>query len=182
LATITLGKIEFAFTISGNSPMVLAFPESTSLAAVAGEVVYLSAGQVTEAANSSYVITTSPLLGVLADDGQNTTANLYNAGVYIANQDNVFSANLVNDSGTRIVTHKGYVGATLGLYADTTNSKVYAAGTAVATGVIRPAQVSTTAYPRIRVLALDKRDTEGDTGGRVLFVFMPQHCQLMSTS
>jgi hypothetical protein len=182
MATKDFRKLEVAFTISGNSPMLLAFPEAASLTAKAGEVVYLASGYLTEAANSSGVVTTNPVLGVLGDDGHNgASAGLYSAGVYIANFDTIFKGTLVNSSGTRIATNVGYVGCVAGLYADTTNSRVYVAGTVLPSNRLGPPK-ATNEYPLVQIVALDPEDDVGDVGGRVLFKFLSHAQQLMTTS
>lgn len=169
MATIVLQKAWIAKTISGNPMQIIEFPEGTSLAVKAGEFVYLSAGYVTEIGDAPALI-----LGMATTDGQDTTAGLYEMGVYVANSDTIFTANEVSDNagsgtgGTGVATAVGHIGIPMGLYRDTTLN---------ITHITRFG-----GNHRVITIDFDHRDAIGDTGGRLLFQIRSDYRQLFSTS
>lgn len=173
-ATITLQRARAVKTISGNPPQVLMLPESNSLPAKAGEFVYLASGLVTEIADNAILI-----CGMLAADGSNvsTAATLgTKVPVYVANEDTIFEANAVSNdtfsgtAGTAVATAVTHVGATAGLYRDTTNNITH-----VRAG-------STYGAHSVRIIGISDSDTLADVGGRLYFQVMPKYRQLFCTS
>lgn len=163
MATIALQRVRVAKTTNNAPPVVLSLPEAASLTAVAGEFVYLSGGYVTEIGANPDAI-----LGMLAENGHNDSAGVYEVDVVIANDSTVFSANKSNSSGSAAATAQTDVGKPFALYRDTTNSKTY----------IYPDM----GYERVTCVGLDHRDTVGDTGGRLLFIVLGRFRQLFCTS
>jgi len=165
LATIAISATRAVKTISGNNPMILVLPEAASLTAVTGEGVLLSAGNVPE-------IGANPLdiLGILAEDGHNdSVAGTSNIAVAIANGDTIFEANLTDSGGSGSVTAVADVGRGVALNRDTTNS-------------ILNVYFGSNANIRGRIISHSAKDDVGDTGGRVLFMFLGPYRQLDSTS
>lgn len=167
MATVALGKAGVSGTISGNAPQERDYPEGTSLAVVDGELVYLSGGYATEIGANPALI-----LGMANKTGKNTTAGLYNIPVALANGDTIFSANKSNSSGTLVATVVTDVGKELAIYRDTTNNLF----------TVYLAEGASAALGRAMCIGLDKRDTVGDTGGRLLFMFKGLNRQLFCTS
>lgn len=162
MATIAQQSMIVAFTISGNAPRVQSFPEAASQTFVAGEPVYLSSGYVTECGDDP-----SAILGIAADNAHNdSTAGKYSVGVYIPDSDMVFEANIYGGGNLTAITD---VGRSMGIYRDTTNSKLYV-------------DKGDTHNHRVVVVGLSKKDAVGDTYGRVLVQFEQKYLQLGITS
>lgn len=162
MSTLDMKPITVAKTISGNSPQLMNYPEAATQTFKRGEVVYLVSGKVTEIAGD----TPSQILGIAADDASGTTDT--SIGVWIANDDTIFSASYSDDSQAAAATAVSIVGFARDIDRDTANGRVYVSSTA--------------AGRRVTVFDLDNRDVTGDSGGRVLFQFLRQFSQLFSTS
>lgn len=162
MATIVMQKMRAVKTISGNSPQVLSFPEAATQTFVAGEVVKLVNGKVTEISDD----TPASVLGVAVQAASGVTDTMIQ--VAIANADTIFEANYSNDSQAGAVTAVTIVGTKRDLDRDTANSKVY----------VSSAQASV----RVMVMDISENDVVGDTGGRVLFQFLSAIRALSSTS
>jgi hypothetical protein len=145
--------------------MVLVLPEAASVTAVRGELAFLNAGYVQECGNNP-----RDILGLFAEDGHNdSSAGDSNISVEIANADNIFEFNLTDSSGVRAVTAATDRGKGFALYRDTSNSRV-------------TVYDGTNANIRVRCIAHSAKDVVGDTGGRLLCMFLGPWRQLDSTS
>jgi hypothetical protein len=162
MSTIAQQAMIVAFTFSGNAPNLLSFPEASSQTFKAGEPVYLSSGYVTECGDDP-----SAILGIAADDAHNAASSgLYEVGVYLPTPDMVFEANVYGGGAITAITD---VGRSMGLYRDTSNSKLYV-------------DKGDTANHRVVVIGLSKKDAVGDTYGRYLVQFEQKYLQLQITS
>jgi len=168
MATVTVGSASVTRTISGNSPQILTLPEAASQTFKKGELVYLSAGYVTEiGANPAYI------LGMAAEDAHNDDdAGTHNVAVYIANNDTIFEIHKTDSSGSGAATAVTDVGREFAIYRDTTNSWVTAYISGAGAG----------ANARLMCLDHSGKDTVGDTGGRLLVVVTGSFRQLFCTS
>lgn len=167
MATIALGIITPAKTISGNSPQTMVFPEASGTQTFKrGEFVYLASGKVTEIASN----TPSQILGVAAQDASGTADT--DIAVWLANDDTLFEAN-VTDAGSSAVTAVTDVGCHWKIYRDTTNNKTH---------IDKGTGDANVADCRITVVALSGKDTVGDTYGRELFMVNALYRQLARTS
>jgi len=168
MATVTVSRARVARTISGNSPQVLTLPEGASATFKKGELVYLSAGYVTEIGdNPGYI------LGMADEDAHNDDdAGTHNVAVVIANNDTVFEFHKTDSSGSGAATAVTDVGREFAIYRDTTNSWATAYISGVGAGT------------NARLICLDHSnfDTVGDTGGRLLCMVMGSFRQLFCTS
>lgn len=164
MATIPVTKMKAPRTISGNPPQIMTFPEAASQTFVAGELVYLSGGYVTECSANPTLI-----LGMAADPAHNSTAGAYNVGVYVANSDTIFEISKTNSTGTAAATAVTDVGTGFGVYLDTTNSRV-------------TAYIGAGLNNRLMCLDHSDKDTVGDTGGRLQVQVLGNNRQLFCTS
>jgi hypothetical protein len=145
--------------------MILVLPEAASVTAVRGELAFLNAGYVEECGNNP-----RDILGLFSEDGHNSTpAGTNNVSVEIANADNIFEFNKTDSSGVRVASAATDRGKGFALYRDTTNSRV-------------TVYDGTNANIRVRCIAHSQKDVVGDTGGRLLCMFLGPWRQLDSTS
>lgn len=170
MATITKDIIRQAQSLVGGTPAPYTFKEGATQTYVKGELVFLSGGYLTEIAGD----TPSQLLGVAAQPGHDdAAAGTHEGSVFLAEDSNVFSGNLLAGSLADYVIAQTDIGKYVQIQRDTTNSKVYLNVTAPNGG----------ANVRAVVLAVDTRTSAiGDTNARVLFKFLPNFYQLGSTS
>lgn len=166
MATIPLSAFEIARTTDGGPPTVMEFEEGASETFVAGEVVYLLNGYVKEVgANPALIV------GVAGAPAHNTTAGAYKIPVFLADERNIFRAQVCSAAGTRAVTAQTMIGRAMALLLDTTNSFVQVLSTPL-----------DGANGRVYCVGLDKQDVLGDTGGRVLVKFKQNYSQTGITS
>lgn len=163
MATTPLVECKCIGTNDGGPPTRITLPEAASLTAKAGEIVYLLNGYVTECGDDP-----ANILGILEEDGHNSTAGAYEVSVLLADGRNRFEANFVSAAGTRAVTSQVYVGLPRDIFRDTTNSKLQVG--------------STKSAARVVIQQLSSKDAVGDTGGRVIFQFQQKFFQLVATS
>lgn len=167
MATIALGKAEWAMTLDGGPCSILHFPEAASQSFVTGEPVLLSTtGYVTECGDNPVAI-----LGLALADAHNTTAGLYTIPVALADHRNIFRANCCSSAGTRAATSIAMVGKGASILRDTTNSYLQILSTSL-----------DGSNSRVTIVSLDPQDVVGDTGGRLLFKFKQPFCQMAMTS
>ena len=167
MATVQIAAAKVVKTISGNNPMVLVLPEAASVTGKRGELVFLnSAGFVAETGADP-----TQILGLLAEDGHNDgSAGDSNIAVEIANADNIFEIHLSDSAGAGVATVAANRGAGLALFRDTTNSRVTAYDAVDNTKI------------RVRCIGHSAKDALGDTGGRLLCMFVGPFRQLDTTS
>jgi len=169
MATLTLNRARVARTISGNSPMIMTFPEAASQSFKAGEFVYLVSGKVTVCDYNSALI-----LGMAAADASGTTDKA--CPVYAANDDTIFELHKADGAPgagtatTGSATAITDVGKQFGLYRNTTLKYWW-----VAAGTFGGNE-------RVVVVDLSNFDAVGDTGGRLLCIVHGRNRQLFSTS
>lgn len=163
MSTIALVECKCVGTNDGGPPTRMVFPEGASLTAKAGEIVYLLNGYITECGDNP-----ANILGILEEDGHNTTAGLYTIPVILADARNRFEANYVSAAATVAATALSIVGKPKDLYRDTTNSKLQVG--------------SSQSNARVVIQALSGKDVVGDSGGRVQFQFNQKYFQLVGTS
>lgn len=163
MATVTLRRLDNAYTVSGNNPYTLVHPEAALQTYKAGAILTLNA--------AGYVIeATSPnparILGVAEADGSNTaTAGEANARGMYANADSVFKGNV----STGQVTALTDLGAMYGLVKVGTLWHIDKTALAASGRVI------------IVGFYLDG-DVLGDIQGRLLFIFNQRNSVLSVTS
>jgi hypothetical protein len=155
MATISKKIIEVAKTLHGGPPIIVTYPEAASQDFLAGELVYLVSGKVTQCGANPTII-----LGIAMHDASETTDT--DVQVCLATADTIFSAN--RDSGVTAVTD---VGQSYRIAA--TSNKWHIVPT-------------TGANARVLVVELDTRDTVGDTSGRLLFIINGSYRQFEVTS
>lgn len=163
MATIALGKCQCIGTVDGGPPLRMTFPEAASLTAVRGEPVYLLNGYVTECGDNPTAI-----LGILEEDGHNSTAGAYEVSVVLADPRNVFEANFVSAAATVVATAQSHVGKPKDIFRDTTNSMLQVG--------------NSQANARVIIGKLSPKDAVGDSGGRVQFRFQEKWFQLIGSS
>lgn len=167
MATIALGIITPAKTISGNSPQTMMFPEAASQSFKRGEFVYLASGKVTEIAST----TPAQILGVAAQDASGTTDT--DIAVWLCNDDTLFEAN-VTSGGSTAVTAVTHVGNLMGIYRDTSGNMTHLDSAITNT--------ATYASTRVVIFGLSGKDVVGDSYGRELFQVCAVYRQLGRTS
>ena len=126
--------------------VLLEFPESGSLTAVEGNLVYVTGGYLTECGTDPSLI-----MGVLAENGHNSTEGANSAGVWLALPGTIFVA-----EGTT-VTAQTQVGEDYGVVLESSVWRV---------------DTSETSSVRLQVLKLDPRDAVGTDEGRYWVTFI----------
>lgn len=162
MATITLRRIEVAYTVSGNNPFTLVHPEAASQTFKAGAVLVRdAAGRVVEATSPNPV----SILGVAEADANDVAASATNnSRVLVANDDTVFRANVSTSQVTALTDLGGIYGLVkVGDLWHIDKTAVGASGRVIITGF----------YPD---------DAIGDIQGRLLFIFSQRFSALSSTS
>jgi hypothetical protein len=166
VATIPLSAFEIAKTTDGGPPTELYFPEGASQAFVAGEPVYLLNGYLVECGDNPALI-----VGIANGPAHNTTAGAYNVPVLLADERNIFRAQVCSAAGTRAASAVTMVGRAMALLRDTTNSLLQVLSTPL-----------DGANGRVYCVGLSGQDVVGDTGGRVLVKFKQNNSQTGITS
>lgn len=166
MATIPLGKAEWAMALDGGPCSILHFEEGASQSFVTGEPVMLTAGYVVECGDNPVAI-----LGIALADAHNTSAGLYKIPVALADHRNIFRANCCSSAGTRAATALTMIGKGASILRDTTNSMLQILSTSL-----------DGSNSRVTIMGLDPQDVVGDTGGRLLVKFKQPFCQLAMTS
>jgi len=176
MATVPRLPLQVAFTSTGGPPLVLQYPEAANQTFKAGHPVKLdSNGRVTACAvNANGLVTDTQILGIAADNAHNSpTAGAYNVGVYVATDDTFFVANLALDDGTQYPTALNDPPCQLGILIHADSGYAQFTATARAAG-----KLQNSSNPLVRLIAHDKRDAIGDTGGRVIGIIMNNARQL----
>lgn len=98
------GKFEFAYNLDGtnNPPAIHEFPVAATQTLVAGDLVYLSSGQVTVAGAS-----TSTVLGVMAEASSSADAGTM-VKVHVAMPGQVWKATADADASSHVLAAKTY--------------------------------------------------------------------------
>jgi hypothetical protein len=132
-----------------------------------GTVVNAVAGYITDCGSD----TPGTILGVPAQDANNSTAGAYSTTVTLANTTNVFAANVLESSLADHVLVASDLFVTMAIQRDTSNNRLFL-------------NASTKAGTSCRVFTLGvAQNTDiGDTNGRVLFTFLPNFSQSLGTS
>lgn len=163
MATITLRRIDVAYTISGNNPFTLVHPEAASQTFKAGAVLVRNgSGHVIEATSPNPV----SILGVAeADAANDAVAANSNSRVLVANDDTVFRANVSTSQVTAVTDLGGIFGLVkVGTNWHIDKTAVGASGRVIIVGYYLG------------------EDIIGDTQGRLLFTFSQRFSALSSTS
>lgn len=160
MATISKRRIEVAKTVTGNSPWGHDLPEAASQTFKLGAILGVnSAGHITEAATDEVRI-----MGVAAEDGHNdSVAGNSRVKFWVADDETIFIANV---SGTS-VTHLTDVGRSFGIVKEGNNWHI---------------DKTDTTNRRVIIVDYDRRDTLGDTNGRLHFMFLSLNRALAYTS
>lgn len=167
MATQLPFRMEVVKTTTDTSAWVTTLPEAASQTFKIGEIVVLVNGYVQEIASN----TPDAVLGVAMTAGNNAAAaGSYNTKFAVACPTTIFSGSAGNASGG-LVTAVTAVTNEYGIYRDTTNSRVL-----IDTSVVAAASAV------VRIIKVDPVYTVGDTYGRYYFQFLPDLCQLTSTS
>jgi len=168
MATIGDAAIRAVMTMTGGPPFRITLDEAATQTYVAGELVYSSAGYVTEIAGD----TPGQILGVAGADGDNDAAAGSSAiPVFLADPSVLFEANMKDDSDGDHVSVVTDIGTVMGIQRVTADSKVYL-----------DADVVDGASARVFVHKLATGSAMGDTNARVLFSFLPNWVQFLGTS
>lgn len=170
MAVVSKDIIRQAQSLVGGTPSPYTFQEGATQTYVKGEIVFLSGGYCIEIAGD----TPSQLLGVAAQPAHNdAAAGTHVTSVFLAEQNNVFTGNLLENSLVDHVLVQADIGKYVAIQRDTTNSKVY----------LDVSPPNGGAGTRAVILAVDTRTSAiGDTNARVLFKFLPNFYQLGATS
>lgn len=167
MATITQNKARALYTISGNSPKILYFPEGISQTFKKGALLYLTASGTCKVmvsgagGGTGFDTLRKRILGIALADATNTTSPSTTSGfipVHIADSDTVFLCNAISRTSTAVSTLAlldiGKAGG-----CSVNSSRFYWERSSVATNTVT------------RCLGLV--DNVGDTYGRVLVQFLP---------
>jgi len=167
MATITKADIAPVRTLHGGPPSVQEVDEGASQTFVKGEMVNMVSGLLTELSSD----TGSTIYGVAADDARNGTAGQYKCGVYMADPNTLFEANMLTTAAADYVLTQADLGTPMAIQRVTADSRVYL-----------NAATKAGANVRVFVHAVAKNSLVGDTNARVLFSFMPNWIQQLGTS
>jgi len=163
MATITLRRIEAAYTVSGNNPYTLVHPEAANQTYKNGAILVRNAsGHVIEATSPNPV----SILGVAEADALNdAVAANSNARINVANDDTVFRANVSTAQVTALTDLGGIFGLIkVGTLWHIDKTAVGTSGRVIIVGYYLG------------------EDVIGDIQGRLLFIFSQRFSALSSTS
>lgn len=139
------------------------YPEAASQSFKHGEFVYLVSGKVTVCASDA-----TSILGMAMRDASGTTDT--DIPVLVADQDTIFRGNVYHASAGSAVT------AVTTCYPDAGPYALYVASNK------HHVDIEDTGHDAILPVALDNRDTVGDTYGRIYFKLLPAVLQFARTS